>query len=290
MASISRFFGIFGLCARFAPEHNVVLPMPLNRPLSQYLTVKIYLTYIYFINKNIFKISYCEPNNMTPPSLDANAPLGQKAYAEIYRRIMTLEYAPGERLEEKKLVAELGIGRTPIREALMRLSDDFMVETNPNKGAVVRPISLPNTRAMFAAVRVLEKGVAELAVQEDNQTLLAEMTAANKTMRTAVKEMNALLMVEANSRFHNLYALCSHNDYLVNALHKVRCESNRLAYLSFGKELDPQRTLGVHYESVLQEHDQIIHAIRVRDEGLLEQIILKHIQTFQRRIVHYMVA
>jgi len=227
---------------------------------------------------------------MNPSTQEANAPLGRKAYTEIYRRIMTLEYAPGERLEEKKLVAELGIGRTPVREALVRLSDDFMVETHPNKGAVVRPISLPNTRAMFAAVRVLEKGVAELAVQVDNKSLLAEMTATNEAMRKAVKEMDALLMVEANSRFHHLYALCSHNDYLVNALHKIRCESNRLAYLSFGKELDPQGTLGIHYKSVLEEHDQIIHAIKVRDGGMLEEIILKHIRTFQTRIVHYMMV
>ena len=227
---------------------------------------------------------------MNPPDQEVNAPLGQKAYAEIYRRIMTLEYAPGERLEEKKLVAELGIGRTPIREALMRLSDDFMVETHPNKGAVVRPISLPNTRAMFAAVRVLEKGVAELAVQESNQPFLDDMEKANLAMRAAIKKMDALSMVEANNRFHHLYALCSHNDYLVNALHKVRCESNRLAYLSFGKELDPQHTLGSHYQSVLEEHNQIIHAIKVRDGGMLEQIILKHIRTFQTRIVHYMMT
>ncbi len=227
---------------------------------------------------------------MNPPNTDPNIPLRLKAYAEIYHRIMTLEYAPGERLEEKKLVAELGIGRTPVREALMRLSDDFMVESHPNKGAVVRAISLPNTRAIFAAVRVLEKGVAELAVQEDNKSLLEEMTAANEAMRAAVKEMNALLMVESNSRFHHLYALCSHNDYLVNALHKVRCESNRLAYLSFGKELDPERSLNAHYESVLEEHEQIIQAIEARDEGVLKQIISNHIQSFQRRIIQYMMA
>jgi DNA-binding GntR family transcriptional regulator len=227
---------------------------------------------------------------MNLPDQNTKLSLGQKAYSQIYRRIMTLAYAPGQRLEEKKLVAELGIGRTPVREALMRLADDFMVETHPNKGAVVRPISLPNTRAMFAAVRVLEAGVAELAVQEDNQKYCLEMEEANESMRAAVKDMDALLMVEANSRFHHLYALCSHNDYLMNALHKVRCESNRLAYLSFGKELDPQRTLSAHYESVLDEHAKIIHAIKVRDGGLLKQTILIHIRTFQTRIVNYMMT
>ena len=226
----------------------------------------------------------------TAPTPAAKPSLSVIAYQEIYHRIMTLVFEPGQRLEEKQLMEQLGIGRTPIREALMRLADDFMVESHPNKGAIVRPISLPNTRAMFAAVRILETGVAELAVQEDNQNLLLEMEKANQTMGSSIEEMDACQMVEANSRFHHLYALCSHNDYLVNALHKVRCESNRLAYLSFGKELEPQRTLSTHYKSVLQEHEDIIHSIRIRDEKGLKETILKHIRTFQKRITQYMMA
>lgn len=218
----------------------------------------------------------------------AKPSLSHQAYHEIYRRIMTLSYAPGQRLEEKQLVAELGIGRTPVREALMRLADDFMVETHPHKGAVVRPVSLPNTRAAFSALRILECGVADLAVQEENSAFIAEMATANQAVQAAMQAHDTVGIAAANSHFHHYYARCSRNDYLVNALHKVRCETNRLAYLSYGTEVDPQRTLKVHYQSVIREHYEIIEAIERRDAKALKETIVRHIRTFQQRIVQYM--
>ena len=82
---------------------------------------------------------------------DTKQPLAVTAYQLIYRNIMTLKYEPGQRLEEKQLVEQLGIGRTPIREALMHLSADFMVESQHNKGFIVRPITLQNTSSVHRA-------------------------------------------------------------------------------------------------------------------------------------------
>ena len=104
--------------------------------------------------------------------------LAEVAYQEIYRRIVSLEYAPGQALEEKMLMAHLNIGRTPVREALFRLSTEMLVESQPQKGFVVRPITLQSVRAMFEALQLLELGVAELAVrQQDVSTSLAGMEA-----------------------------------------------------------------------------------------------------------------
>ena len=214
--------------------------------------------------------------------------LSQQAYQEIYQRIMTLSYTPGQRLEEKRLVAELGIGRTPVREALMRLADDFMVESHPHKGAVVRSVSLPNTRAVFSALRILECGVAELAVQAENNAFLVEMEVANQAIERAMSTNDLVAMVSANSRFHHCYARCSQNSYLVNALHKVRCETNRLAYLSYGTEVDPERTLQTHYRTVIEEHERIIETIKTRNLIRLIETIIEHIRAFQQRIVQYM--
>jgi DNA-binding GntR family transcriptional regulator len=214
-------------------------------------------------------------------------PLSAAAYEKIYRRIMVLEYEPGRRLEEKQLILELGIGRTPIREALVHLADDFMVEAHPKAGVIVRPITLQNTKATFAALRIMEAGVAELAMSQDLSELLSEMKEANRGVREAMVRMDLTELVEANSEFHHLYARCSRNEYLINALHKVRCETNRLAWLSYGNEIDPKRSLQVHYQSVVREHDRIIEGLAQRDEVRLKKTVLKHIATFQQRIVRY---
>jgi len=228
--------------------------------------------------------------NSISEATSVKQPLGVTAYEQIYRRIMTLEYAPGQPLDEKNLMAELGIGRTPIREALLRLSSDFMVESSPNRGCVVRPITLQNTRAAFAALKIMEQGVAELAMKQDNASVLPLMHRANDEVDAAVKQNDVIGLVEANNRFHVYFARCSRNDYLIRALGQVRCETNRLAYLSFGNEIDPLRTLGEHYASVVKQHGQIIACLKHHDEDCLKTTLQEHSRIFQHRIIMYMAS
>lgn len=228
--------------------------------------------------------------NAVPEAIPVKQPLGQTAYEQIYRRIMTLEYAPGQPLDEKNLMAELGIGRTPIREALLRLTSDFMVESPPNRGCIVRPITLQNTRSAFRALHILEQAVADLALKQENTDLLPLMSRANGDVEAAIARNDVIGLVEANSRFHAHFASCSRNDYIIHALGQVRCETNRLAYLSFGNEIDPLRTLGEHYDSVVSQHRTIIDCLRIHDEDLLKTTLQEHSRIFQNRIIMYMAS
>jgi DNA-binding GntR family transcriptional regulator len=225
-----------------------------------------------------------------PKTSRPKQPLAALAYDKIYRKILTLEYEPGRRLEEKVLMADLGIGRTPIREALQRLADDFMVESQHTKGFLVRPITLQSIKSAFAALKILELGVASLAVRQDAADYTKRMAEANLVVKRAIDDKDTLLLVESNKLFHQYLAQCSRNDYLIHALHKVRCETNRLAYLSFGHEIDPFRSLQDHYNSVVIQHDQIIRSIENRQEKELKDLISEHIEAFQSRIVWYMSA
>jgi DNA-binding GntR family transcriptional regulator len=225
----------------------------------------------------------------SPASLaDGRRSLGSTAYRAVYANIISLKYAPGRHIEEAVLVEELGIGRTPIREALQRLVADLLLESQPGKGFVVRPLTLQNTRAAFAALNILELGVATLAVRQRTTLLLEEMREANTKVAKSVAEMDICRLVDANSAFHEAYARCSDNIYLVQGLQKVRCETNRLAYLSYGNEIDPARTLQEHYASVIDQHHQIIENLRSRDEAALKAVIKEHIKIFKKRIVHYL--
>ena len=226
----------------------------------------------------------------TPSSSAFNSrrSLGSTAYQTIYANIISLKYAPGQHLEEAVLVEELGIGRTPVREALQRLAADLLLESQPGKGFVVRPLTLQNTKAAFTALNILELGVATLAVRQRTALLLDEMREANAHVAEAVANMDIYHLVEANSIFHDAFARCSDNAYLVQGLKKVRCETNRLAYLSYGNEIDPGRTLQVHYASVIDQHNEIIDAARSRDEERLKTVIRDHIDIFKERIIHYL--
>jgi DNA-binding GntR family transcriptional regulator len=227
---------------------------------------------------------------ITANKINNRQSLAVKAYEKIIRKIISLEYNPGQHLEENLLVERLGIGRTPIREALLRLAGENMVESQPNKGFVVRPITLQNTKAVFEGMKILELAVAGLAVRQDSTTILQQMETASEAVKAAVASMDVFGIVEANHAFHMYFADCSHNEYLVRAVNEVRSEAKRLSYLSYANEIDPDRSLQIHYESVIREHDEIIKYLVERNEPKLKQTIEKHIRTFKQRIILYMTS
>src|SRR5688572_6773470 len=87
----------------------------------------------------------------------------EHAYQELRERILSLSLAPGADLEESVLVATLGMSRTPVREAIIRLASDGLVTLTPNRGARVAPISLDEIRAFFEALDLCQRAVTRLA-------------------------------------------------------------------------------------------------------------------------------
>jgi DNA-binding GntR family transcriptional regulator len=225
-----------------------------------------------------------------PKKTNGKQPLGIKAYEKIHEKIITLEYKPGQSLEEKQLMRHLGLGRTPIREALMRLVGERVLESQPGKGFMVRQITLQNTRAVFEMMKILETGAAELAICQDTDAFIPEMERAAQEVKAAVDTMNILRLVQANHDFHLNFARCARNEYLIRWINETRNEAKRLSYLSYTSEIDPAKSLKTHYDAVIGEHEAIIRYLRARDESHLKATILAHIQAFQKRIIIYMSA
>ena len=215
-------------------------------------------------------------------------PLAVTAYETIVRKIICLEYPPGQYLEENQLVEELGIGRTPVREALVRLQSENMIESQPNKGVIVRPITLQNTKAMFESMHIFEFGVVDVAMMKDCTLSIKKMRISNEAVKNAVLSNNVFDLVQANHEFHMNFAQCSQNEFLIRAVNDVRKEAKRLSYLSYNNIIDPQRPLELHYKSVVQEHDQIIDGLARKDEAGLKLLLQEHIETFRQRIIAFM--
>ncbi|MCG8687987.1 MAG: GntR family transcriptional regulator [Desulfobacterales bacterium] len=217
-------------------------------------------------------------------------PLAVTAYETILQRIICLEYQPSQHLEEGQLMDDLGIGRTPIREALVRLQGEKMVESHPNKGVIVRPITLQNTKAMFESMSIFEYGVAEIAMTKNCSIAAQKLKEDNKAIQKAVNEGDLLGMVEANHQFHMDFAKASQNEFLIRATHDVRSEAKRLSYLSYNTIIGPDQSLENHYASVIKEHEKIISCLENKDLQGLKELIQHHIDTFRDRIVRFMVS
>jgi GntR family transcriptional regulator, rspAB operon transcriptional repressor len=217
-------------------------------------------------------------------------PLAARAYETLVKKIICLEYQPSQHLEESQLVDDLGIGRTPIREALVRLHGEKMVESHPKRGVIVRPITLQNTKAMFESMKLIELGIVDIAVDRDCTVFLEKMKIANQAAQKAVMANDVFGLVEANHEFHMNFARCSQNEFLIRAVKDIRTEAKRLSYLSYDNVIDPDRPLEIHYESVVGEHDQIIDGLSDRDAHRVKQLMTEHILTFRERIIVFMTS
>lgn len=217
-------------------------------------------------------------------------PKAVAAYKTIIKKIICLEYQPSQHLEENQLVEELGIGRTPIREALVRLQGEKMVESHPNKGVIVRPITLQNTKAMFESMHIFEFGVVDIAANKDCSIYIELMEESNERVKNAILSNKVFDLVEANHNFHMSFAKASQNEFLIRGVEDVRKEAKRLSYLSYNNIIDPKRPLKAHYESVVEEHKEIITALKDKNSDQLKLLLKEHIDTFRDRIILFMTS
>ncbi len=212
------------------------------------------------------------------------------AYEKIVRKIICLEYQPSQHLEETQLVEDLNIGRTPIREALLRLQGENMVESHPNKGIIVRPITLQNTKAMFESMHIIEFGIVDVAINKNYSIFLEKMKLSNEKVKNAINSQQIFELVEANHEFHMNFAYCSQNEFLIRAAEDVRKEAKRLSYLSYDNIIDPERPIETHYNSVVEEHNQIIKNLAQKNKTQLKKLLKDHIETFRQRILIFMTS
>ena len=218
--------------------------------------------------------------------------LGASAYEQKKKKIITLQYAPGTLLEEKTIMMDLNIGRTPIREALLRLSGEGWVVIQTNRGAMVPPITLQETRAMFETLKILDLAIVPLLCSSSFTPELGPLYKANRDVARCIEQNDLLGLVEANHLFHLAFTDSARNHFLLRAVRDVRNQAKKLAYLSYSNDTAPLPSLSLqeHYKSVIHEHDLIIEAMKQRNEPMLESTLLKHINTFQQRIIAYMSA
>jgi DNA-binding GntR family transcriptional regulator len=210
------------------------------------------------------------------------------AFDEIYRRIITMEYGQGQVVHEKQLMQELGIGRTPIREALPRLAACGILESHPNGAWSVRPITLQTIKSIFEALEIMEMGVIGLAMRHDPTPFLGQMAAAQTQVQAAIAARDILALVEANHRFHMSFYAAARNDYLLHGLSRIRFETKRLAYISYGPNPLPDDALAAHYAAVGREHGGMLTHLQNRDEDALRQTCRAHIAAFRERIIGYL--
>ena len=199
--------------------------------------------------------------------------LSERAYHEIRRMIVRLELAPGDVIREDDLQGRLGLGRTPIREALQRLVRDQFVIVIPRRGMFVSGVDVSDLGLLYETRSILEPYAMRLAAARGTAEHWNRMAAALAGVRTD-STPDELLAVDRVCR--ELVWEAADNRFLTETLDMLYTHSDRLWTLYLGDVAD--------LRTMIEEHREILGALRAADGERAAELIEAHMRAFDTQI------
>lgn len=211
------------------------------------------------------------------------------AYTLLRRRILTLEYAPGTRLDDYAISDELKVSRTPVREAIFRLGAEGWVDVNSKAGFIVRSLDLNDIAQLFEAHIVIAATVARMAAFRITAAELEVMKSVADEIHEAIQAQDHILMTAKNNEFHQLEAQATRNQIIVSCAASIQDQSERLAYLCYGGtgEEIGEALPTEHLSKVVCDHEEMLNALAERNADLAEEIAIRHVRLFRSRVQDY---
>lgn len=210
---------------------------------------------------------------MAPPSA---ASLSDRAYAEIRDRIVNLELAPGAPLAEEELMGWLGLGRTPIREAIKRLALESLVDIYPRRGTFVSEIQMTDLAAISEVRKEIEAYAAELAAGRFNEDEDGPVLRQLKERLETVEGEGVDAMMELDADVHHFIYAVARNPYLEGTLTRFFNLSFRIWKLSMKSKR------GIAFSVV--EHDRLLDAIATGEGQKAREIARRHVADFENEM------
>ena len=199
--------------------------------------------------------------------------LSARAYAEIRNRIVRLELAPGDVLREESLQAELGIGRTPIREALQRLARDQFVSVIPRRGMLVTPIDVSELSLLFETRATMEPYAGRLACMRGVADDWDEM---QQVLAESADAPGDAALLDVDRRCHEIIWRAAGNRFLTDTLDVLYAQSDRVWHMYLADVADTRHAV--------DEHVEILEVLRSGDADAAAAAIEAHVRAFDEQV------
>ncbi len=201
----------------------------------------------------------------------ARSSLPEQVAGRLRDMIVQNDLAPGERIRERAISAELNVSRTPLREALQVLAAEGLVELLPNRGAIVAKPSPGEVREMLEVQGVLEEFAGQLFCANASEKDIAEIRALHFEMMAAYSRRERLQYFKLNQRIHRMIVELAGNRALLGMYTTL---SARLYRFRYQPNLKPE-----HWKSAVAEHEQILASVEAKDGARLGRVLKAHLQT-----------
>jgi DNA-binding GntR family transcriptional regulator len=212
-----------------------------------------------------------------------------RVYSRLRQDILRTTLPPGAPLDEIGLSERFGLSRSPIREALVRLSSEGLVQILPNRSTIVTPIDIQGIPEFLDALDLMQRVTTRSAAMFRTAAQLAEIEAAERRYaegaRQSIETGDSLPLIEANYAFHMAIADASANRYFVGFYRRLLDDGRRILHYHFEYERnDPQ----ISVARLTSEHTEMLAAIRSRDADGAERIAHAHAVQFKGRFMQYL--
>jgi len=199
-----------------------------------------------------------------------------RAYEVIKARIVSLNLSPGDVLKETDLMEELGLGRTPIREALQRLARDDLVVIQPRRGMYVSEIGITDLKHIFEARIPLEMWAARFAAERISNEKLNEMEQIIGRIEQYEGADYAGQLMESDRQVHEIITKSTGNKFIIDGVRWLYDLTARIW------RLEPDPLAGA--DAMLLHYRDLLGALRKRDPDLAEAVMKHHVMDFWSQV------
>ncbi|MBE9639358.1 GntR family transcriptional regulator [Salipiger mangrovisoli] len=183
---------------------------------------------------------------------------------------------PGSRIDEVQLLEQLGVSRTPFREALRTLAAEGLIVIQPSRGATVRKLSPQDVFSMLEVLGHLEKLAGQTACQRASDADIAGMRGLHEEMLAHYRKRDRLPYYKLNQEFHARLAALSGNETLQEIQQNIQGRLKRIRFVGNGTER--------YWAEAVAEHEEMIAALEARDGDRLGEVMSRHLTNTWDRV------
>ena len=217
---------------------------------------------------------------LLPIKLDSYQPLREVVCETLRNAIVSGILQPGERLMEIQVAEELGVSRTPVREAIRKLELEGFVVMIPRRGTYVSDLSIKDINEVYEVRTALDVLAAELAAERITEEELEEMERLLVEIGEYIEIYDMDKIVEADSKFHDILYRASRNERLVGIINNLREQLTRFRSLSMSY---PGRL-----KDMLGEHTRLVEALGQRNVALAKNLAGEHMANAEQTLLKNM--
>ena len=212
-------------------------------------------------------------------NMDAFLPLRDVVFNTLREAILKGDLKPGERLMELQLAAQLGVSRTPIREAIRMLEQEGLAVTVPRKGAEVAKMTLKGMEDVLEIREALDILACQLACVRITEEQLALLEEKKKAFEDSLKSGNVREIAETDVAFHDVIYDATNNPKLVNMLNNLREQIYRYRVEYLKNEENYPKLITEHNAifDALSNHSQDAAIISIREHVKNQAIAVKEV-------------